>query len=413
MCPSSAAFALPSIDDLDHAIVDLAARMDAACYKQLLLIRQFDERGGWLNWAFPNCTEWLAWRCDLSMNAAREKVRVAHALLTLPGISRSFAAGQLSYTKVRALTRVANKRNEDDLVSFAHKNDAVRVEERCRELRCGTAASINDANTSHARRALSMRRDPTRGSMIISVELPIEAGELLDKALDKARDDDQKAEFADTSWAARQADALVTMASNYLSGDSSTSDNSSSNYLVTVHVDRSALSASGGRSSLPIESVKRLACDSETVTIVEDEEGQPLSVGRKTRAVPAAIKRALWARDRGCAFPGCHRKRFVDAHHIEHWSAGGETSLENLMLLCSQHHRLVHEGGYRILKDYQDRWSFKRPDGLAVPECGYVPQDTADQLADSFSASVNNPPRGGIIYRKGKDVTRPARIENK
>jgi len=107
------------------------------------------------------------------MNAAREKVRVAHALLTLPGISRSFAAGQLSYTKVRALTRVANKRNEDDLVSFAHKNDAVRVEERCRELRCGTAASIDDANTSHARRALSMRR----ATMIKKLRLQMHPGQ--------------------------------------------------------------------------------------------------------------------------------------------------------------------------------------------------------------------------------------------
>ena len=71
-----------------------------------------------------------------------------------------------------------------------------------------------------------------------------------------------------------------------------------------------------------------------------------MSVGRKTRVVPAAIKRALWARDKGCRFPGCGRKRFVDAHHIEHWSAGGETSLANLMLLCTQHHALVHEGGF-------------------------------------------------------------------
>src|SRR5690606_29500038 len=94
--------------------------------------------------------------------------------------------------------------------------------------------------------------------------------------------------------------------------------------------------------------------------------------------VPQAIKRALWARDGGCRFPGCGRKRFVDAHHIEHWSTGGETSLANLMLLCSKHHTQVHEGGFRIEKDYRDRWFFRRPDGRAVPACGYRAADTRD-----------------------------------
>jgi len=94
--------------------------------------------------------------------------------------------------------------------------------------------------------------------------------------------------------------------------------------------------------------------------------------------VPIAIKRALQSRDKCCAFPGCHHTRFVDAHHIEHWSAGGETSLDNLMLLCSQHHKLVHEGGFSIERDYQNRWYFKRPDGRAVPACGYHAKDMTD-----------------------------------
>ncbi|HWM27992.1 MAG TPA: HNH endonuclease signature motif containing protein, partial [Woeseiaceae bacterium] len=93
-------------------------------------------------------------------------------------------------------------------------------------------------------------------------------------------------------------------------------------------------------------------------------------------------KRALWARDKGCRFPGCHHKRFVDAHHIEHWSAGGETSLPNLMLICTQHHLLLHEGGFRIEKDYRDRWFFKRPDGRAVPACGYRAVDMTDDDVD-------------------------------
>ena len=370
---------LLAIDDLDRAIVDLSARINAATYELLVLIRQFDERAGWLKWSFTHCADWLHWRCDLSLNAAREKVRVAHALKTLPAISSAFRDGELSYSKVRALTRVADRDNENELITFALKTTAARVEERCREQRCGTVASVAEANRAHALRSLTIRRSPDRGTMTITVELPLEAGELIDKALDKARDDSLNPEFAGESWQARQADALVTMARDYLSGEHGTSAGTAENYLVNVHVERSALSDGKGRSGLPVESVKRIACDADTVTIVEDEHGEPLSVGRKTRTVPTAIKRALQARDRGCVFPGCHNARFVDAHHVKHWSAGGETSLGNLMLLCSRHHRLVHEGGYRIDKDYSDRWIFKRPDGIAVPSCGYSPSDSVDE----------------------------------
>ena len=384
----------PSIDELDRAIVNLSARINAASYELLVLVRRFDERAGWLKWGFANCAEWLHWRCDLGLSAAREKVRVAHALKTLPRIALAFSRGELSYSKVRALTRVARPDNEDALMAFALKTTAARVEERCRELRCGTTDSVAEANRSHANRSLRMHRDPLRGSMTITVELPLEAGELIDKALDRARESSISSgpEFAGESWAAQQADALVTMAKNYLTGHRESSSASSENYQVTVHVDRSALSDGHGRSGLPIESVRRLCCDSETVVIVEDGDGEPLNVGRKSRTVPKAIKRALWSRDKGCVFPGCTHQRFVDAHHIQHWSTGGETSLDNLLLLCTRHHRLVHEGGFAIAKDYLDRWYFKRPDGQAVPHCGYRLEDTLDDDVDAVSAALNMHP---------------------
>jgi len=228
---------------------------------------------------------------------------------------------------------------------------------------------------------------------------------LVEKALDKARDDSRQAgprsvsrvEFVDESWSARQADAMVSMASGYLSGNNNQTRSNSDDYLVTIHVDQSALKNENGRSSLPIESVKRLCCDGHAVVIGENEKGEPLNIGRKTRTVPKAIKRVLKARDNGCSFPGCHHTRFVDAHHIEHWSNGGETSLDNLMLLCSQHHKLVHEGGFAIEKDYQNRWYFKRPDGRAVPACGFRAEDIMDDDIGDLSGLFNNPPAGGLL----------------
>jgi len=396
---------LLEIDDLDRAIVTLSARINAETYELLVLIREFDERAGWLKWGLGGCAEWLHYRCDFSMNAAREKVRVAHALKTLPEVAAAFATGKLSYSKVRAITRVTGPHNENELLSFALKTTTARVEERCRDLRCGTVDSLGGAQRAFANRSLRVVRNVERGTMSITIELPVETGELVEKALDKARDDSTpSAEFIDESWSARQADAMVAMASSYLSGNAEKTRNSSDDYLVTIHVDQSALTNGIGRSSLPIESVKRLCCDGHAVILGEDENGEPLNIGRKTRTVPTAIKRALMARDKSCAFPGCHHTRFVDAHHIQHWSAGGETSLDNLMLLCSQHHKLVHEGGFTLQRDYQDHWFFRRPDGRAVPACGYNTRDTLDddigdvsRQAGPRSELLNNPPAGGLL----------------
>jgi hypothetical protein len=220
-------------------------------------------------------------------------------------------------------------------------------------------------------------------------------------------------EFVKENWAAQQADALVAMAKAYLQGGGDASAGTHDHYQVTVHVDHSALADGKGRSGLPVESLRRIACDGDRVFIVEDDHGEPLSVGRKTRTVPTTIRRALWARDKGCRFPGCGRRRFVDAHHIKHWSAGGETGLANLMLLCTAHHRLVHEGGFRIAKDYRDRWFFKRPDGRAVPACGYRLEDMRDDDVDTADETVRTQPsaEGLLIGMENRlPATRPATI---
>ena len=133
-----------------------------------------------------------------------------------------------------------------------------------------------------------------------------------------------------------------------------------------MHVDDSALRGGAGRSDLPIDTVKRLTCDGSLITIVEDDDGTPLDVGRKRRTVSTALKRALWSRDRGCTFPGCHHKHYVDAHHIRHWADGGDTSVDNLALLCSHHHTLLHEGRFRIRRAADGALRFERADGRVI-----------------------------------------------
>jgi hypothetical protein len=158
-------------------------------------------------------------------------------------------------------------------------------------------------------------------------------------------------------------------------------------YQVVVHVDGATLSGDAADQGdtaadrrcelehgvpLAAETVRRLACDAAIVPMLE-RRGKPLSVGRKTRSIPPALRRALVARDQGCRFPGCTARRFVDAHHIEHWAHGGRTSLANLVQLCHHHHRLVHEGGYSIGGRGAHELTFHRPDGRRIPSCPAAP----------------------------------------
>lgn len=275
---------------------------------------------------------------------------------------------------------MADRENEEDLVTFALRTTAATVEARCQALRLGCEDSVMDANRAHERRSLSIRRDPARGTMTITLEVPLEQGELIDKALDKAREAAgiSGPEFAERSWSQQQADAFTGMASAYLSG-SVDGSSPSDHYRVMIHVEQSALAHGKGRAGLPIESVKRLGCDGSIILVVEDRQGNPLNVGRQTRTISTALRRALEARDRHCRFPGCRHKRFLEVHHIVHWADGGETSLDNTLLLCTQHHRLEHEGGFRIERDYLGSWYFVRPDGRGVPSCGYRPEDMLDE----------------------------------
>jgi Domain of unknown function (DUF222) len=398
---------LTPIEALDARILQLCTGLNAATYELLVRIREFDERGGCLKWGLDCTASWLAWRCDLSPATAREKVRVAHALKHLPAVSVAFSTGELSYSKVRSLTRVANAGNEEALVAFGLRSTASHVAEYCRELRMGRPDSGDMAERAFANRSLRIHRDAGRGMLSVTVELPLDTGELLEKALDKARDDEclKIPELVDTAWSTRQADAFVTLLKEYLAGTATKSRSSSDQYLVNIHVDQSALAGEVGRASVPLETVKRLCCDGRAVVLTETAAGEPLSIGRQSRVIPKGIERAVRARDRHtCRFPGCRNKRFVDIHHIEHWADGGETAVDTLLLLCSKHHTLVHERGFKIGKDFQDRWTFYRPDGIAVPDCGYHGRDMLD---DDLDGPHSNPPRGGLLSAVEKLVNEP------
>ena len=346
-------------DDLVNEIILLCGHINAATYRLICLIQELDRRGPWGVW---DCTpaEWLNIYCGISAGAAREKVRTALALKSLPLITEAFRSGEISYSKVRALTRVATPEREDVLLETALSCTASQVERIVRG--CRRIEHLDDAELNRESRHLDCYWDEA-GNLVLRGRLPAEQGAILKVALDHARDFlcDADASVEDRDpYDVRMADALALMAEQWV--DAGDTPNTADRYQIHVHVDVDTLIDDAGEpndiarnqdsnveggSVIAPETVKRLACDGTFVRHLE-RQGQTLDIGRKTRVVPASMRRALRHRDGGCRFPGCSHSRYVDAHHIVAWATGGETKLDNLVLLCRRHHTFVHEGGYRI-----------------------------------------------------------------
>jgi len=368
-----------SFNELATEICTLAGHINAANHRFLMLVAEFDRRKGWSDGATQTCAHWLNWKCGIAMGAAREKVRVARALENLPRISAAMALGSLSYSKAREITRIGNPANEQYLLMIAEHGTAAHVERLVRAYRrCQEAEELSRAQRQQQSRKVTFRYDDD-GSLILMCRLPAEAGASVMKALDVAVEG--LPVYADVPagtskqvvpYSRRRADALACIAESFLAHDVLESPGADRQQIV-VHVAAETLrSGSAGccgiehGPSIPAETARRFACDASVVALVEDEDGEPLNVGRKTRIVSAPLRRLLTARDKGCCFPGCANARYIDMHHIKHWANGGETKPSNLVSLCRFHHRAVHEEGFevRVLDDGALR--FVRPNGEAV-----------------------------------------------
>ena len=508
---------------LGDRIAELSARIQAATHELLVLIREFDEQDGWHG--CQSCAQWLSWRAGLSPGAAREHVRVARALGNLPKLSDAMRRGKVSYSKVRAVTRVATPENEQTLLDVALAGTAAHVERIARAWRrIDRNVEQAEERQRNASRELRTWVDED-GMVVVRGRLTPEVGSVLRRALEAACDQARRGaesdggaevEAADASagvkeeatdaasdaeeptFVQRQADAIGTVAEAALAGglDRGTAGD---RYQVVLHVDTEALAeprdvpagtpegaasgsepraggdrvpagtpattrvASGGPgdgSSIPTdmpglarrvrqrrwsrtsgpcpgarpttpasepatsaaraqrsspawcahrpatsasatsaaraacsqtvldeaggihvsaETARRIACDGATVTMHHGSGGEILDVGRRTRTISPALRRALAARDRQCRFPGCGNRR-CDSHHLEHWADGGRTALDNLVLLCRRHHRAVHEEGFRVTVDAAGAVQFLRPDGRPLPEAPPAPAWTGPAL---------------------------------
>jgi 5-methylcytosine-specific restriction endonuclease McrA len=380
-----------SVEQLGDEIAMLSAHLDAATAQLLDLIREFDARDGWNN-GFRSCAAWLTWRVGLDPGAARERVRVARALATLPLLASALARGELSYAKVRALTRVATPETEERLLAVGRAGTAEHVERIVRGWRrVDRKAEMAEDRKRHVSRWLQVYQGED-GMVTIRGQLAPEAGALLLQALTAAREalykqtrrtfDDPPADVSAETPAMdqQQADSLALLVESTLHHGIDPGA-SGERYQVVVHVDAPVLAdadAAGqsvldGGTRVSAETSQRLACDATRVVMRHDPDGRVVEVGARTRTIPPALRRALHHRDRACRFPGCSC-RFVQGHHIHHWARGGPTTLSNLVLLCRRHHRSVHEEGYQVEREPSGELRFRLPDGEPLP---YVPQAAA------------------------------------
>jgi hypothetical protein len=328
-----------SLTELTAEICCMAGHINAASCRWLALIAELDRRRGWADDSAQSCAHWLGWKCGVALGAAREKVRVARALESLPRTSAAMASGQLSYSKVREITRVACAETEDFLLQIAEHGTAQHVESFVRAFRrCQQVEELSREARQRRNRALTHRYDDD-GSLVIHARLPAEIGALFVQALEAAvaqlpAESDAPAGTSEPAPERRacRADALGRIAESFLA-HGPCERVGADRHQVLVHVDAETLrEGTAGRCelergpSLAVETARRLACDASVVAVVEGASGEPLDVGRRTRTISTPLRRLLRARDRGCRFPGCANDRHVDAHHIQHWADGGETN---------------------------------------------------------------------------------------
>ena len=394
----------PDVEALEHLgdeIAELSAHIEVATARLLKLIGEFDARGGWAN-GFKSCAEWLSWRVGLDLDAAYERVRVARALPALPRIAQAFAHGELSYSKVRALTRVATPETEERLLTASTCMTAAHVERLVRAWRrVDRNAEKQETVRQQKSRSLYVYPDED-GMFVVRGRLTPEVGAVLRRALEAAADAlYAKARVNDPEGdpptpGQRQADAIGLIAEAALHHELDPGG-AGERYQVMVHVDGPVVADPDqpGQSVLEdgvhfsAEKSRRLACDASRVVMRHGPDGHVTEIGARTRTIPPALRRVLQHRDRGCRFPGCGL-RFTQGHHIKHWAEGGPTTVSNLALLCWRHHRAVHEDGFQIARLANGELEFRRPDGRVLPEAPALPSvhGNAEETLRAENAAV-------------------------
>ncbi|MCL9757869.1 HNH endonuclease [Frankia sp. AiPa1] len=396
------------LEQVEEAICRWSARLAAATHTWLMTIAAFDRRQGWTGLGIRSCAHWLAWRCGLDLRTAREQLATAHALAQLPAVRAAFASGELSYSKVRAITRVATPADEEGWLDHARKMSAGQLE----RLTSRRRQQKSDPAALRADRKLALRTTPD-GTIRLTATLSPDDGAFLLAALDAARasletgpdgppEDDELAYTP--RGQARDADALIALAEAFLHHHAPALQDSP--HTLTLHVPAQSTSAASNQSvprnrthddvdgrdrnqehkhqpgrlpagtgavagrdiGLPAAMVARLGCDALIRALIVDSDNNPLHLGRRNRLPTGRLRDAVYARDQGiCQFPSCDHTMWLQIHHCAEWDAhNGKTDVEDLLLICGTHHRAIHDHGLVVRRRRDGTVTVQAPDGRTI-----------------------------------------------
>ena len=353
-------------------VASVGERHEKICREQRLLLAELAELDRRRVWEDDGCRDighWVAAHLGVSASVAARWVAAAHALPHLPSTARALESGNLPLDKVVQLTRFVSPEDEDHWISWARRVTVATVRAKAEIMarpQPDTAAESDKMRHLHYWFSDGGRLFEFAGL------LPAEQGAVVAKALDRIADEIARSpadlgfephDVDDATIDQRRADALVLLASQTLAEESD-----ADRATVVVQAELGALLGDGTGAALErggvatAEVLRKLTCDGRVQTVVSDRERGVIGIGRASRVVPGWLMRQLRHRDRGCTFPGCGATRYVHAHHIVHWIEGGPTDLDNLVLVCGFHHKLVHEHRWkvRLLGNSAEWW---RPDG--------------------------------------------------
>lgn len=409
------------LERLEVELTSLAAHLAAAEAQWLAWLAVYDRREGWSTWECRSAAHWLNWKCGMSLPAAFEKVRVARALEGLPVTREAFATGELTYSKVRAITRVANVDCEADLLEMGRAATAAQIERICGGLRRARTYADGEPEGSAWEKQYVSSRHNHDGTATLTACLTTDAMKLVGAAID-AKVDELIADGSSSSGLSRrevidQRGGVAAMRAQALTEivvdggaevvvtatvpiDSLTDTDTDTDTRTDAEIDNltdidtltdtdpaiatdgenvGGVTRGGGESSgahdaahingseLSRRVAQRLVCDARIDVAAVLADGSVRSVGRRSRVVPRRMRRALARRDRSmCRFPGCAATRNLHAHHVVHWANGGATELDNLILLCPFHHHAVHDGGWSFRAEVAGGFVLCNPAGEPV-----------------------------------------------
>ena len=407
---------------LESELCALAAQSASAMCRWLVMVAEFDRREAAFQWyGILSTAHWLAWRCAIDARTARDHVRVARAIVGLPKTMAAFASGELTYSKVRAITRVATINNEEPWLYLARHATTAQLEDAVRAYRravdsLGKPVPVpGDVDDSPGE---CRERHSEDGRTQILFDLPAdEAAEVLAKLDRRAEELFHKQEGCGSaepplrlSHAERRARALVEMAAEAL--PSSASDPDDDRYLVVIHAKASTLGLNAwmeGGGPIAPSRLAEILCDQPLSLLIEDDDDNPLYLGRTTKTLNRRQRRALRYRDgRCCRVPGCLNTRRLNGHHVAWWERDkGPTDIDNLVSLCPFHHSLVHKGKLFIKVDGDGRFVFSLPDGTVLvdaPETSPV-QTTIEEANATAGVRVATAPLPGEGDRQDLALT--------